>query len=122
MIGGHDFVIPALGDAAALKSCVRAIATHWPQVRYEDAVAGAKFAVAADIPYATTTKQFAYRSAEDEAAWDADTPENSLLQIIVRPENVTIVVENRHVPEIEAIIQAIHQELVVPASSREGRG
>ena len=111
MIGGNDIVFPAVGDAATLEACARIIQRRWPRVRFENAITGEKYAQLNDIPLAELTELLAYPSAEAEAAWDADSPdspENSMLYIIVREEDITVVLDNPHTAEMRSILEAIH--------------
>lgn len=114
VIGGQDIVFPAVGDPASLEACARIVARHWPQVRFEDAVTGEKYRHLADIPFGRVRELLAYPSAEAEAAWDADrpdSPENSMLHVIVRPEDVTVVLDNPQTAEMRSILDAIRDLL-----------
>jgi hypothetical protein len=114
MIGGNDIVFPAVGDCASLEACVRIIERFWPSVRFEDAVTGEKYQRRGDIPFARVRELLAYHDADAEAAWDADSPdsaENSMLYLIVRQEDITIVVDNPESAEMRSILNAIHDLL-----------
>ncbi len=115
MIGGSDIVIPAVGDSAALDGCARIIARKWPNVRFEDAVTGDKYRRICDIPFGKVRELFAFPNAETEAAWDADSPdspENSMLYLIVRPEDITIVLDDPNSAEMQTILAAIRSLLL----------
>ena len=110
MIEGHDFVFPAIGDSAALEACARIVGRHWLDIRFEDAITGDKYERLCDIPFERVRELLAYPSAEAEAAWDADrpdSPENSMLYLIVRPEDITVVVDNPDTVEMRSILNAI---------------
>lgn len=110
MIGGNDIVFPAVGDAASLEACARIVGRHWPNVRFEDAVTGEKYPHLGDIPFGKVRELLAYPNADAEAAWDADSPEsaeNSMLYLIVRPEDLTVVLDNPHTAEMQSILGAI---------------
>ncbi len=114
MIGGTDIVFPAVGDSAALEACARIVGRHWPNVRFEDAVTGEKYQRLADIPLGKVRELLAYPNAAAEAAWDADTPdspENSMLYLIVRPEDITVVLDNPNTAEMRSILNAIRDLL-----------
>ena len=114
MIGGNDIVFPAVGDPAALEACARIVARQWPDIRFEDAVTGDKFRQLSDIPFGRVRELLAYPNANAEAAWDADSPhspENSMLYLIVRPEDITVVLDNPDTAEMRSILDAIHDLL-----------
>ena len=114
MIGGTDIVFPIPGDAAALESCARIVALRWPGIRFEDAITGDKFDHLADIPFGLLRELLAYRDAASEAAWDTESPEspeNSMLYLIGRPEDVTVVVDNPDSFEMRSILAAIRDAL-----------
>ncbi len=114
MIGGNDIVFPAVGDPASLEACARIIGRHWPNVRFEDAITGAKYQRLGDIPFGRVRELLAYPDADAEAAWDADHPdsaENSMLNVIVRPEDVTVVLDNPETAEMRSILNAMRDLL-----------
>lgn len=114
MIGGNDIVFPAVGDSAALEACARIVGRHWPNIRFEDALTGDKYPRLGDIPLGRVRELLAYPNAEAEAAWDADnpaSPENSMLYLIVRPEDITVVLDNPDTAEMRSILDAIHDWL-----------
>jgi hypothetical protein len=110
MIGGADIVFPSVADPAALAGCAGIVARFWRGARYEDAVTGDKFRRVADIPFGKVRELLAYPNAKAEAAWDtddSDSPENSMLHLIARPGEITIVVDNPQTPEMQSIQRAI---------------
>lgn len=110
MIGGNDVVFPAVGDASSLEACARIVARRWPDVRFENAITGEKYRCLYDIPFGQVRELLAYPSAEAEAAWDADNPdpaENSMLSLIVRPEDLTVVLDNPMTEDMQSILNAI---------------
>ena len=114
MIGGIDIVIPAVGDSAALEGCARVVGRYWPDVRFEDAVTGDKYRRLGDLPFGKVSELLAYPDAEAEAAWDSDSPdspENSMLYLIVRPEEITIVIDNPDTARMRAILGGIRDWL-----------
>jgi hypothetical protein len=114
MIGGNDVVFPAVGDAASLEACARIVGRRWPHVRFEDALTGDKYQHLGEIPFGKIRELLAYPTADAEAAWDADSPdsaENSMLYLIVRPEDLTVVVDNPHTAEMRSILGAIRDLL-----------
>lgn len=114
MIGGTDIVFPAVGDSAALEACARIVRRHWPDVRFEDAITGQKYSQLGDIPLGKVRELLAYPDDESEAAWDSDSPnspENSMLSLIVRPEDVTVVLDNPDTPQMQSLLNAIHEML-----------
>jgi hypothetical protein len=114
MIAGNDIVFPVVGDAAALEACARIVGQHWPNVRFEDAVTGDKYQRLGDIPFGKVRELLAYQNAEAEAAWDGDSPdspENSMLHLIVRPEDITVVIDNPGTAEMRSILHAIREEI-----------
>ena len=114
MIGGNDIVFPAVGDSAALGACARIVERHWPDIRFEDAITGDKYQRLGDIPLGRVRELLAYPNAGAEAAWDADSPdspENSMLYLIVRAEDITVVIDNPHTSEMKSILNAIHNWL-----------
>lgn len=114
MIGGSDVVFPAVGNSASLEACARIVARQWPNVRFEDAILGVKYQRLADIPFGHVKELLAYRDAAAESAWDndrLDTPENVLLNLIVRPDDITVVVDNPKAREMHSLLQAIHDLL-----------
>lgn len=120
MIGGNDIVFPAVGDPATLEACVRIVEQHWPDVRFEDAVTGDKYRRLADIPVGNVRKLLAYPDAEAEAAWDADSlnsPENSILILIVRPGDITLVVDNPDTAVMRSILDSIRDTSAMVAPS-----
>src|SRR4029077_4494520 len=114
VIGGYDIVFPAVGDSAALEACARIIGRHWPQARFEDAITGDKYQRLGDIPFGRVRELLAYPNADAEAAWDADSPdsaENSMLYLIVRPEDLTVVLDNPNTAEMQSLLNAIRDLL-----------
>lgn len=114
MIGGNDIVFPAVGDPASLEACARIVGRHWPDVRFEDAITGDKYRHLAEIPFGKVGELLVYPNADAEAAWDADSPdstENSMLYLIVRPEDLTLVLDNPDTAEMRSILGAIHDLL-----------
>jgi hypothetical protein len=114
MIGGNDIVFPAVGDAASLEACARIVHRHWPNARFEDAVTGEKYPCLGDIAFGRVREILAYPNAEAEAAWDrdsSDSAENSMLYLIVRPEELTVVVDNPDTAEMQSILNAIQDLL-----------
>ncbi len=110
MIGGNDIVFPAVGNPATLEACARIVGRHWADVRFEDAITGDKYRHLADIPFGKVRELLAYPSADAEAAWDADSPdsaENSMLYLIVRPEDITVVLDNPQTDEMQSILNTI---------------
>ena len=114
MIGGSDIVFPAVGDSAALEACARIVGRHWPNIRFEDAITGDKYQRLGDIPFGRVRELLAYLDSGAEAAWDADSPdspENSMLYLIVRPQDVTVVLDNPNTPEMRSILESIRDFL-----------
>ncbi len=114
MIGGKDIVFPAIGDAASLEACTRIVARHWRDIRFENAITGDKYSRFVDIPFGKVSQLLAYLNAEAESAWDADSPEsaeNSMLCLIVRPKDITIVLDNPNTAEMRSILGAIRDFL-----------
>jgi hypothetical protein len=110
MIGGNDIVFPAVGDAASFEACARLVRRSWPNARFEDAITGDKYHYLGEIPFGKVRELLAYPNADAEAAWDADSPdspENSMLYLIVRPEDVTVVLDNPDTAEMRSILGAI---------------
>lgn len=114
MIGGKDIVFPAVGDSASLEGCARIVARHWPDVRFEDAITGDKYGRLGEIPFGKVRELLAYPNPAAEAAWDADrpdSPENAMLYLIVRPDDITAVVDNPDTDEMQSILSSIHDLL-----------
>lgn len=114
MIGGNDIVFGAVGDSASLEACARIIRRFWPHVRFEDAVTGEKYAQMTDVPFGGVTELLAYPSEEAEVSWDADctdSPENSMLYIIARKNDITVVLDNPKTAEMELILEGIRGAL-----------
>ena len=114
MIGGNDIVFPAVGDSAALEACARIVKRHWPDIRFEDAITGDKYQRLGDIPLGRVQELLAYPNSEAEATWDAESPEspeNSMLYLIVRPEEITVVLDNPYTSEMKSILDSIHDLL-----------
>jgi hypothetical protein len=112
MIGGRDIVFQAVGDSAALQACARIVGRHWPHARFEDAITGNKYQRLDDIPFGSVRELLAYSNAEAEAAWDADSPdspENSMISLIFRPEDITVVLDNPNTVEMRSILDAISE-------------
>lgn len=110
MIGGYDIVIPAVGDSAAMDACARIVQRHWPNVRFEDAITGDKYLRLSDIPFGKVRELLAYRDDKAEAGWDADSPdspENSMLNLIVTPNDITVVLDNPDAADVRSILHSI---------------
>jgi hypothetical protein len=110
VIGGNDIVFPAVGDPASLEACARIVGRHWPNIRFEDAITGDKYQRLGDIPFGRVRELLAYPNADAEAAWDADSPDsakNSMLYLIVRPEDLTVVLDDPSTAEMQSILNAI---------------
>ena len=110
MIGGNDIVFRAVGDSASLEACARIVRRFWPNVRFEDAATGEKYARMTDVPFGSVTELLAYPSEEAEASWDAgrsDSPENSMLSIITRENDITVVLDNPNTEEMRLILEGI---------------
>ena len=114
MIGGNDIVFPAVGDAASLEACARIVGRQWPSVRFEDAITGDKYQRLGDIPFGKVRELLAYPNADAEAAWDADSPdsaENTMLYLLIRADDLTVVLDNPRTAEMQSILGAIHDFL-----------
>ena len=114
MIGGSDIVFPAVGDSAVLAACARILGRHWPEIRFEDAITGDKYRRADDIPFGRVRDLLAYANPDAESAWDAgspDSPENSMLYLLARPSQVTVVVDDPNTAEMQSVLNSI-QELL----------
>ncbi len=114
MIGGTDVVFSAIDDSASLEACARIIGQHWPNIRFEDAITGDKYERLGDIPFDQVCELLAYPDADAEAAWDADrpdSPENSMISLIVRPDEITVVLDNPNTPQMQSILNLIHESL-----------
>jgi hypothetical protein len=115
VIGGTDIVFPVVGDSAALEACARVVGRCWPDIRFEDAITGDKYRSVGDIPFGKVRELLAYPNAVAEAAWDADSStsdENSLLYLIVRPdEDLTVVLDNPDTAEMRSILKAMDELL-----------
>jgi hypothetical protein len=110
MIGGNDIIFGAVGDSASLEACARIVRKRWPDARFEDAVTGNKYACLTDVPFGTIKELLVYPSKEAEACWDADrsdSPENSMLYIIARDEEITVVLDNPDTAEMQFILDGI---------------
>ncbi len=110
MIGGNDIVFPAVGDSAALEACARIVGRYWPDVRFEDAITGEKYQRLGEIPLGRVQELLAYPDAVAEAAWDSDSPdssENSMLSLIVRNDDLTVVIDNPDTPQMKSILDDI---------------
>jgi len=114
MIGGRDIVFPTIGDPASLEACARIIQRHWPNIRFENAVTGDKYERLSAIPFGKVRELLAYPDADAEAAWDGDSSssaENSMLYLIVRPRDFTVVIDNPDTDEMQSILKAIRYSL-----------
>lgn len=114
MIGGTDILIPATGDAAALDICARIVRRYWPQARFENAVTGDKYQEYAQIPLGCMQELLVYRDAKAESAWDADdpnSPENSLLYLILRKDSITVVLDNADTAEMRSVVVSLQASL-----------
>jgi hypothetical protein len=110
MIGGNDIVIPAVGDPATLEACVRIIQRRWPHARFEDIISGRKYSSYLDIPFGLVRHVLAYPDAEAEAAWDSDSPDsppNSMLHLILSPNDITAVVDEPNTAEMRSMLDSI---------------
>jgi hypothetical protein len=114
MIGGNDVVFPAVGDSASLEACARLVGHFWPGMRLEDAITGEKFSRVGDVPFEKVRELLLYPDSEAEASWDADRPDsatNSMLYLIARPLDMTVVVDDPGTPEMQSILGAIREML-----------
>jgi hypothetical protein len=114
MIAGNDIVFPAVGDSASLEACARIVGRHWPDARFEDAIAGDKYRHLGEIPFGKVRELLVYPNADAEAAWDADSPdsaENSMLYLIIRPKDLAVVLDNPETAEMRSVLGAIHDLL-----------
>ena len=114
MIGGNDVVFPGVGDSDSMEACARIVGRYWPEIRFEDAITGDKYQRLADIPFGKVRELLAYPNAAAEAAWDSDrsdSPENSMLYLIVRPEDVTVVLDNPRTEMMQSLLNAIRDWL-----------
>ena len=114
MIGGNDIVFKAVDSAASLEACGRIIGKRWPLARFEDAVTGDKYSRLADVPFGLVKELLAYPSKEAEASWDADrpdSPENSMLYVIARENDITLVLDNPDTADMRYIVKGIRSML-----------
>jgi hypothetical protein len=114
MISGNDTVIPAVGDPAALEACLRIIQRHWPHAKFEDAETGEKYERHPEIPLGRVRELLVYPDDKAEAAWDADTPDspqNSMLYLILSPTNVTVVLDDPSTVEMRVLLDSIRSML-----------
>jgi hypothetical protein len=121
MTGGNDIVFPAVGDSATLEACARIVGRFWPEIRFEDAITGDKYQQLGDIPFGTVRELLVYPNEAAEAAWDADLPdsaENSMLCLIVRPEEITVVLDNPQSAQMQSMLNMIHDLLCTDSHLR----
>jgi hypothetical protein len=114
VIGGTDIVFTTVGDPASIEACVRLVSRFWPGLRLEDAITGDKFARVDDVPFGSVRELLIYPDSEAEAAWDAnsdDAAENSMIYLIARPLDITVVVDNPSTPEFQTILAGIGETL-----------
>ncbi|HQU44156.1 MAG TPA: hypothetical protein PK867_15155 [Pirellulales bacterium] len=114
MIGGTDIIIPATGDPAALDICARIVRRYWPQARFEDAVTGEKYAQYGEIPLGCVRELLVYRDAHAESAWDADdanSPENSMLYLILSGDSITVVLDDPDAADMRSIVGSLRTSL-----------
>jgi hypothetical protein len=114
MIGGKDIVIPAMGSPMSLHACIRVVQRQWPNARFEDAETGAKYSSQSAIPIAQVHQLLAYPNAEAEKLWDDDSPDspaNSMMQLVLGEQSVTVVVDDPNLGEMPAILEGIRAGL-----------
>lgn len=124
MIGGSDVIIPAVGDPAALEAYARIIGRHWPDARFEDAITGKKYRSVGGVPFQAVSELLLYPDPRAEAAWDADSPdspENSMISLIFRPEEITVVLHDPTTPQMSSILDEIHRALSTAGGRVEAR-
>ena len=114
MIGGTDRVFDAVGDSASLEACVRIIRKKWPQARFENAETGEKYSTLNEIPCGSVRELLVNSDATAEESWDhdrPDSPQNSLISILVRTNEVTIIVDDTESPDMRFILDGIEHLL-----------
>ena len=114
MIGGTDIVLRTTGDPAALDICARIVVRYWPRARFEDAITGDKYEQYGDMPLGGMRELFVYRDAQSECAWDADdgdSPENSMLYLILSSDSVTVVLDDPNTAEMRSMVSSLRVSL-----------
>jgi hypothetical protein len=87
---------------------------QWPSARFEDAETGTKYSSQSKIPIAQVHQLLAYPDAEAERLWDNDSPNspaNSMMQVIVGEQSITVVVDDPQLGEMPAILEGIRAGL-----------
>lgn len=114
MIGGQDVVLKAHGGPASLDACASIVANYWPDARFEDAATGAKYSRVRDVPFGKMRELLIYANPATEQAWDEDqteAPENSMIYLIVEPQEITVVADNPEAPEMKSILKSMQEWL-----------
>lgn len=111
MIGGQDIVIPTAAGACALDVCLRIIRRQWPQAVFEDALTGTVYEDYESIPVGRIQEIFAYQTKDAAKAWEDSgaVPQlaNSMVQVLLTKESLTLVVDDRSAPAIAGMIESI---------------
>ena len=124
MIGGTDIVIPAKGDSETLDACVRMIREFWPEARFEDALTGEKYSRYTDVPIERLGELFVYPDVIAETLWDrgdANAAANSMVYLVLSPENVTVVADDPTAEPIKSMLESIRRRPVHQARNRSNK-
>jgi hypothetical protein len=110
MIEGTDIVIPAKGDPEALDSCARLIREYWPLATFENALTADKYDRYEDLPFGRLRELFVYPDRSAEKAWDqgdANAATNSMIYLILSPDNVTVILDDPNTEEMRSMLESI---------------
>ena len=116
MIGGTDIVFPVPGTAKVMDACVRVIVSRWPDARFENAVTGDRYERLGDVPLVCAL--LVYRNASAEAAWDnavmydVGEERNSMLYLIARSDDFTVVLDDPHTDEMRGILDEVRSKVM----------
>lgn len=107
MIGGTDVALKTAGDPETVEAFVRVIRHVWPEARYEDAETGTRYARLGDIPFGQVKELLVYPDWDAVQLWDEgrDAPENSMIDLVRRDQDVTLVCDAPQRGTIQTILE-----------------
>ena len=107
-IGGSDVIIKTKVNSTVMPTVVKTIIQYWPKATFENAISGDKFDKYGKIPFKQLDELFIHRDAEIEIACDSgEWPPNTMIYVIARDNDFTIIVDDPEDAEMKKIIDAI---------------
>lgn len=111
MIGGRDVIIPTTAGSAAMELVLRAALRLWPRAVFEDAQTGDVLKNHGPLDLRGREEVLVYEDDNAAERWHdsgaEDVLANTMIHVLLRPDSITIVVDNRPSAAIVSLLSEI---------------